>query len=400
MTSTHKSFTIIWRYYANTRLLKYEKTGNAFRMREVKCLSIQTKKMLRSVATVMVVLSIIFAFLLSGIRLLGFEVYGVLTGSMEPALPTGSLIYVRHTDDLRINDVITFTQSRGVVVTHRIVEVVRDENNPYLTRYRTKGDANRDVDANLVSKDNVIGKVMFSIPQLGNVASYLKTPVGTILAILISGLMIVFVFITDKVDEEEKAAKNGQAPGTAPQGGKNGGGELMAKIAAKLPPGLAKLIKPGENPAGNTAGYAPRPQAPQQGYPQQMQPGYPQYPQQPQQSQQGYPQYPQQGGWQQQMPQQGYPQYPQQGGWQQQMPQQGYPQYPQQGGYPQQAPRQGYPQYPQQGGYPQQAPQQGYPQYPQQQGGWQQAPQQGYPQRGFGGQYPQQPPYNGGGTHS
>ena len=63
-----------------------------------------TKALLRSLTTVLVCLAIVFAFLISGIRLFGFQVYGVLTGSMTPAYPVGSLIYVRETspEDLKL----------------------------------------------------------------------------------------------------------------------------------------------------------------------------------------------------------------------------------------------------------------------------------------------------------
>ena len=84
-----------------------------------------TKATLRSITTALVVVAVVFAFLISGIRLFGFQVYGVLTGSMEPTYPTGSLIYVQQVDynDLKLRDVITFSSGKSIV-THRIIEVV------------------------------------------------------------------------------------------------------------------------------------------------------------------------------------------------------------------------------------------------------------------------------------
>ena len=166
----------------------------------------QMIKMLKGLATAMVVASILFAFLISGVRILGFDVFGVLTGSMEPAYPVGSLIYVKPVDtqQLRVNDVITFSVTPGVIATHRIVEVVPDENNPLVVRYRTKGDANNDVDAALVSAGNIVGKVMFCMPALGHVASYIQEPPGLYVAILVCVLMIAFVFFTDSLDEKMK----------------------------------------------------------------------------------------------------------------------------------------------------------------------------------------------------
>ena len=149
----------------------------------------------------------IFAFLIAGIRIFGVQVYGVLTGSMEPSYPTGSLIYVKRVDasDLRVNDVITFSISPNVIATHRIVEIVPDESNPAILRYRTKGDANKDVDASLVSANNIIGKAMFAIPKLGYLASFIQQPPGIYVAILVCGLMIAFVFYTDSLDSKQKS---------------------------------------------------------------------------------------------------------------------------------------------------------------------------------------------------
>lgn len=171
-------------------------------------MNIKTIRILKNTATVMVVLAMIFAFLIAGIRIFGVQVFGVLTGSMEPAYPTGSLIYVKKvdTEDLRVNDVITFSISPNVIATHRIVEIVPDEANPAIVRYRTKGDANNDVDASLVSANNIIGKAMFSIPRMGYFASYIQQPPGIYVAILVCGLMIAFVFYTDSLENKQKKA--------------------------------------------------------------------------------------------------------------------------------------------------------------------------------------------------
>ena len=166
----------------------------------------QLIKIRKGVSTGMVVLAILFAFLISGIRIFGIQVYGVLTGSMEPTYPTGSLIYVKsvNAQELRVNDVITFSLTPGVIATHRIVEVVPDENNPSILRFRTKGDANHDVDASLVSAGNIVGKVAFSVPGLGYLASYIQQPPGIYVAILIGGLMIAFVFYVDSLENKQK----------------------------------------------------------------------------------------------------------------------------------------------------------------------------------------------------
>ena len=64
------------------------------------------KTTLRSISTIIVILVVVVAFFISGIRLFGFQVYGVLSGSMEPSYPVGSLVYVKQIDpaELKIRD--------------------------------------------------------------------------------------------------------------------------------------------------------------------------------------------------------------------------------------------------------------------------------------------------------
>lgn len=319
-------------------------------------MNLKTIKMMKAVTSIMVCVAILFAFLISGIRIFGMQVYGVLTGSMEPTYPVGSLIYVKKlgaNDPLNIQDVITFQiDNRGTIATHRIVEVVPDENNPSIVRYRTKGDANDVVDSNLVDRSKIIGKVAFSVPGMGNVADYIQKPPGIYVAILISALMIGFVFYTDSA-----AAKLKKKEGQPEQP------KALSPLQKKINELSVKLLK---KPLFKEPAPAPLPymqQSYQQPYVQQSyaQQGYPQQAyQQPQYPQQNYQQ-PQQGY----QPQQNYqqPQYQQQT---YQQPQQYAPQgYPQQGYQPQQAYQQ--PQYPQQAYQQPQYPQQAY-QQPQQYG--------------------------------
>ena len=90
-----------------------------------------------------VIAAVLLAIALVGARLFGFKVFTVLSGSMEPKYPVGSLIYVKKVDytTLKSGDVITFMLDENTVATHRIVEVVPDQEDPSVIRFRTKGDA-------------------------------------------------------------------------------------------------------------------------------------------------------------------------------------------------------------------------------------------------------------------
>jgi len=170
------------------------------------------KKVWDVVTTLLVAVVVILAVALVGVRLVGMQVFTVLSGSMEPTYHTGALIYVKSVDytKLEAGDVITFMLDEDTVATHRIVEVVPDENDPTVLRYRTKGDANDAEDGSLVHYKNVIGSPVFSIPKLGYVATYIQNPPGMYIAISGGAVLLLLVFLPDLIfgsDDDKKGKK-------------------------------------------------------------------------------------------------------------------------------------------------------------------------------------------------
>jgi len=169
------------------------------------------KKIWNSVTWVLVVILVIMAVMLAGVRLIGLQPMTVLSGSMEPEFKTGDLIYVKEVDyrELKAGDVITFMLSEETVATHRIVEVVPDETDSTVVRYRTKGDANDSEDGSLVHCRNVVGTPVFSLPKMGYVANYIQNPPGSYLAISGAAILMLLMFLPEmlRADEEPKAAE-------------------------------------------------------------------------------------------------------------------------------------------------------------------------------------------------
>ena len=133
---------------------------------------------------------------------------------MEPTYKTGSIIYVKDVDckSLRIGEAITFLLDENTVATHRIVDIVKEGTNGEGLYFQTKGDANDDVDANLVYYKNVIGKPVFSIPVLGYLANYLQSTQGLYLAIAVVALLLFLIFVPEimsvvETKSETKPAK-------------------------------------------------------------------------------------------------------------------------------------------------------------------------------------------------
>lgn len=173
------------------------------------------KKAWNIITSIIVALAVLLAAALVGVRLVGFQVFTVLSGSMEPTYHTGSLIYVKQIDctKLEAGDVITFMLDEDTIATHRIVKVVPDETDPTVLRFRTKGDANNAEDGGLVHYKNVIGVPVFSIPKLGYLANYIQNPPGMYAAISAGAVLLLLVFLPDLFSGDDDKKKKRKANG-------------------------------------------------------------------------------------------------------------------------------------------------------------------------------------------
>lgn len=162
----------------------------------------KVKKVWDTVTTVLVVLVVLFAIFLMGSRLVGLQVFHVLSPSMEPTYSEGDLIYVKEVDpdSVKVGDPITFVLNEDLVVaTHRVVAI--DSENRHFT---TKGDANKTEDAAPVHFNNLIGVPIFAIPLLGYVSAYIQSPPGMYVAIGLGVLLLAAVFLPDMLAKKSK----------------------------------------------------------------------------------------------------------------------------------------------------------------------------------------------------
>lgn len=168
------------------------------------------KKVWNIITWCIVALVVILASLLVGSRLMGLHIFSVLSGSMEPTYPTGSLIFVQKVDPFTLTegDVITFMLDEDIIATHRIVEVVPDEEDASTIRFRTKGDANDAPDGSLVHYKNVVGSPVFCIPKLGYVMNYIQHPPGTYVAFSAFAVLLLLLLLPDLIfgskDDDKK----------------------------------------------------------------------------------------------------------------------------------------------------------------------------------------------------
>ena len=169
-------------------------------------MSDEIRKIWNGVTTALVVIVVILAILLVGLRFAGLQIYTVLSGSMEPVYRVGSLIYVKtvETRELEAGDVITFRLEGDTVMTHRIVEVIADGEDTSRIQFRTKGDANNMVDGALVQEHKVLGSPVFSIPLLGYLAHFIQNPPGTYLTVSAGALLLLLVLLPDLLCQKKK----------------------------------------------------------------------------------------------------------------------------------------------------------------------------------------------------
>lgn len=129
----------------------------------------------------------------------------VQSGSMEPSIKTGGIVIIKPVDNYKIGDVITFSKGKTEdPITHRIYEMRTSEGNPY---YITKGDANDTPDQREVPKNEVLGKVLVSVPYLGYAVNFAQKPIGFALIIIVPAFLIVLDEVK-KIIKEMKKRKN------------------------------------------------------------------------------------------------------------------------------------------------------------------------------------------------
>lgn len=164
------------------------------------------KKFWNWISSILITLVVLLAVALVGVRLIGLDVYVVLSGSMEPTYHVGSLIYIKDVNykELKAGDPITYMLNENTVVTHRIIEVLVDENDPDTIRYFTKGDANDMPDGTSVHYKNIIGKPVFTIPYLGYISNYIQNPPSTYVALAAGAVLVILVFLPDLFEDDKK----------------------------------------------------------------------------------------------------------------------------------------------------------------------------------------------------
>lgn len=162
------------------------------------------KKICDILSNLLLVILAVIAIALFLPKILGYSQFAVLSGSMEPNIHVGAVVYGKEAEvsELQTGDIITYQIGSGTIVTHRIFSI--DEESQTVI---TKGDANETEDASPVAFSNIVAKYVFNIPYLGYISIYAKTPLGIA---VICGVLIVMVllrFLPDIFTGEDEKKK-------------------------------------------------------------------------------------------------------------------------------------------------------------------------------------------------
>ena len=146
-------------------------------------------------------------------RMAGYEVYGMLSNSMEPAFRTGSMIYVKPAvpTEVAVGDAITYTFDSGdgdLMVTLRVVE--KDDG---VRRFTTRGDADEGADLTPVPYDRLVGQALYTVPHLGTLALFLQSRQGLYAGVGVMAAVILLSVAGTLLDKRRlEAAEDPQAP--------------------------------------------------------------------------------------------------------------------------------------------------------------------------------------------
>ena len=149
------------------------------------------RKIIKEVVSIVIVIALLAPAL---IYVAPFLVGGsfssvVMSGSMEPAIPVGSIVIVKRVDaeDVKVGDVIAFQRGESKTI-HRVVEKAFEDDSFH---FKTKGDANEDPDPWIVRPEQVRGGLLLTIPYYGYLIHFAGTPVGFVLMVITPAVLLI-----------------------------------------------------------------------------------------------------------------------------------------------------------------------------------------------------------------
>ena len=136
--------------------------------------------------------------------ILGFGDAIVITGSMEPTIKVGDAVFVHKQSAYNVGDIVTFIDNNGNVVTHRVVSVTDG-------LYTTQGDANNVADRQMLTTDNICGRVLFWIARFGYFVQFMQSIWGVIIIFAIGFAIIEVPYLVKNITKKRKEQKEAES---------------------------------------------------------------------------------------------------------------------------------------------------------------------------------------------
>lgn len=133
----------------------------------------------------------------------GYKSFVIMSGSMEPTIKKGDAILVKEVpeEEIRINDIISFTIQNKTNVTHRVIGIAEENGK---RKYTTKGDNNNTEDKERITYEQIDGKYQFKISQFGIVINLLKSKITLMILV---GIMIFIACYKSKIKKRKEQRK-------------------------------------------------------------------------------------------------------------------------------------------------------------------------------------------------
>lgn len=159
------------------------------------------KYIMLSVFIVLFIVNLILSFE-ENTHIFGIYVFNIVSESMEPILDKNDLVFVKKCDasQLKKGDIITFKQD-GRVISHRIIDIKRQSG---IIKFETKGDNNEIADPDKISEEQIYGKVVYRLKQIGQAVDYIQNARGFINVGIFAIIVYILVSLRDKQKNTRK----------------------------------------------------------------------------------------------------------------------------------------------------------------------------------------------------
>lgn len=168
-------------------------------------------------ALILYVMMIAFQRFSNNQSILGYRIFTVASGSMEPAYKVGDVILVKDTDPskLQVGDVITYLGNQssvsGMIITHRIIKI--EQKTDGTLAYTIKGDANQMEDP-IIDSSQIYGKVVTKLSFFTVISNIIHNQFGFFFLVFIPIVLFIFLEVADTIMDIKEEKKEIKEEGT------------------------------------------------------------------------------------------------------------------------------------------------------------------------------------------